>query len=104
MTLLIGHALELLDFPKLVQMLFFFVHLVLYLVQCSLFLHHVAILNLGAKVFFDDVVFQIFSDVLLVDVVKLILELTNKALNDFVDEESRWLLFKVVFDLRFFNL
>jgi len=86
-------------------MFFFFMNLIFNLIQRSLFLNNITIFNFSAKVFFNDVVLEIFSDVLLIDDVELFLELTDEALNDFVDEEGRWLLFKVIFDyLRFLDL
>ena len=86
------------------QMFFFFVNLILNLIECPLFLNHIAILNFSAKMFFDDIILQIFSDVILIDNLKLLRELTDTALNDFMDEETRWLLLKGVFNLRFFKL
>jgi hypothetical protein len=85
-------------------MFFFFMNLIFNLIECSLFLNHIAILNFSAKMFFDDVILQIFSYVLLIDNLKLLRKLTDKALNDFMDKETRRFLLKVVFDLRFFKL
>lgn len=104
MVLLICYALELLDFPKLIEVLFLLENLIFCLIECFLFLNDVAVLRVGTKVFFNYVIFQIFLNVLLVYDLELLRKLSNIALNYFVNEEAGWLFFKVAFDLRLFNL
>lgn len=79
-------------------MFFFLKDLVLCLIKSFLFLHDIAVLWVWAKVFFNHVIFQIFSDVLLIYDLELLRELSNEALNDSMHEEAGGLFFEIDFD------